>query len=95
MFGNSEPLSMEERTGIVQQKFEKRGFGRNSKIPKAPYKVGDVVQFQLPKDKVRKGQSPKSRPLLVTREMGLSIERWTDLERSKIDSVSTSIPARN
>ena len=72
------PISMDQRRSIVQGKFKKWRYGHNPRNPKSPFRIGDIVQHQLPKDSFRKGQSPKSRPLSVRAQVGKWDYRLSD-----------------
>ncbi len=71
-------MTLDERTQIVKRKFGMRKYGKIKNKPKAPYKVGDIVQFILPKCQVRKGQSPKSRPMEIRSIVGKWDYRLSD-----------------
>ncbi|MCP4345568.1 MAG: DDE-type integrase/transposase/recombinase [Desulfobacterales bacterium] len=71
-------LNLDERRSIVQRKFGLRKFGKVKNRPKSPYRIGDVIQFILPKSRVRKGQSPKSRPMVIKALIGKWDYRLSD-----------------
>lgn len=66
-------ISMEERNKIVQNKFDKRRYGKGrTPEPKSPYYLGQMVRYKRPHTTVLKGQSPWSEPLQIVQVIG----RW-------------------
>ena len=65
---SSMPLG--ERKRVVQQKFEKRRYGKNTIRKRGPYKEGQWVTTKLPSAEVQKGCNPRSAPQRILEALG-------------------------
>ncbi len=75
---HSRQLDVEERRQIVNDKFQKRRYGRDTVVSKFPYRVGDFVCTRLPIAEIRKGQPPFSPPKQVIKVLGKWKYRLSD-----------------